>query len=243
MVRARRLKIRPLSQTLLLRSTPLLKRRQVPTKLAFKPGVLSWPKTCSFFFSLSPANFVPQKILSFFLGFFLSSGLSLTHRKNLDITFSGVAVGLPSPSKRRPTPLDKKQTLLLGRALLGPLAPVASPLESAPLSLLFFNLAGSLAVTYRVVFVGLSRRLRKIVKNKYRFRRQYVCVLPASRLRYGFHLVRFCLKFVEGKTKSARLLRIFEGLLADQPLNPVHQIRSQQQKHVLGVLRKQYLLS
>lgn len=200
----------------------------------------------SLFFSLNSIDFFSQKILSYFLGFFLRDGLLASHLKVLYFIFSRSL--LPS-QKSIPfffaadfalTPLN------LVTALATPMVNFSITPLSAPHSPLYFFfkvIASSIALTYRVAFVGLSRRLRKIVKNKYRFRRQYVCVFPSSRLRYGFHLIRFCLKFIGGKTKADRLLTLITPLTSDYTASPVYQLRYQQQKHVLSALRKQYLLS
>lgn len=200
----------------------------------------------SLFFSLNSTNFFSQKILSYFLGFFLRDGLLASHLKLLYFVFGQ---SLSSPQKNVPF-FFAVNSSLSALDLASALSTPVSNLSSTSLSISrdplysFLNLiASSVALTYRVAFVGLSRRLRKIVKNKYRFRRQYVCVFPSSRLRYGFHLIKFCLKFIGGKTKADRLLALVTPLSLDYTTSAVYQLRYQQQKHVLSALRKQYLLS
>lgn len=200
----------------------------------------------SLFFSLAASGFFSQKILSYFLGFFIRNGLLANHLKSLyfifnrSLSYEQKGTLAPLSFNFFPTPLNLIAALS-GLRTSSEYAPV--PESFTPFSFFFKTIASSLALTYRVVFVGLSRRLRKIVKNKYRFRRQYVCVFPASRLRYGFHLIKFCLKFMGGKTKTDRLLTLITSLGVNYTTSPIYQLRYQQQKHVLGALRKQYLLS
>jgi hypothetical protein len=51
-------------------------------------------------------------------------------------------------------------------------------------------LATTLPITYVVQYQALDRKLRKIVKNRYRYVRRYVCLRPSERLRVGLRLVR-----------------------------------------------------
>jgi hypothetical protein len=181
--------------------------------------------------------------LSFFLGFFVKAGKLVSHQRNLAHIFSALLRNLhpqhqPTYNLVSYSPADLFAVLLVK-------APLRTNGEGvlSDLPYLLATFSQKISILYRVSFVGLSRRLRKIVKNKYRFRRQYVCVLPASRLRYGFHLVRFCLKFADGRTRLERLLSLVKSVLFQEDSSPILFMRYQQQKHVLGVLRKQYLLS
>lgn len=227
-----------------LNFSSLLKGRHssLPKALGKAPVVT----TKSLFFSLTSVGFFSQKILSYFLGFFLRNGLYASHLKVLYFIFNQLLV----PSGKNTFPFFAASFTSAPSALISALSTPAvnllgnpSSIPCNPLYFFFKAITSSVALTYRVAFVGLSRRLRKIVKNKYRFRRQYVCVFPSSRLRYGFHLIRFCLKFIGGKTKAERLLALLTPLSLDQTVSPVYQLRYQQQKHVLSALRKQYLLS
>jgi len=47
----------------------------------------------------------------------------------------------------------------------------------------------SLVLSYRIRYHALDRKLRKIVKNRYRYVRSYTCVREAQRLRYGLRLL------------------------------------------------------
>lgn len=105
----------------------------------------------------------------------------------------------------------------------------------------FHRLCSLLPVTYRVIFISLSRRVRKIVRNRFRFRKQFVCVPPHARLVQGFRLLKLCLRFVEGRTWPARLRSLLGSLFTDQGSSPVLYMRARQQVHVLSVLRRQYL--
>lgn len=208
----------------------------------------------SFFFSLPSLLFLRQKVLSFLLGFFMGRGFLVKHVNCLALIFSVLLGGVISAPK---IPLQAHSLVFYfpPTKLFNLVLPVNEEPTAVSrgetrgfsfgkgLNSLLIQLAQEIAVTYRISFVGLSRRLRKIVKNKYRFRRQYVCVLPNSRLRYGFHLIRFCLRFVAGNTKSQRLLILLRSIFLVEETSPVLFIRLQQQKHVLEVLRRQHFLS
>jgi hypothetical protein len=180
--------------------------------------------------------------LSYLLGFFFGKGALATQIGVIAWAlraFIGAVTG-PSSAAARPYHLfaaDRLGALLawgtsLGRQSLGPTFDDTVA-----------RLAREVMLSYRIVFVGLSRRLKKIVKGRYKFRRQYVCVLPSARLRCGFHLIKFCLKFAEGRTHKQRLVSLIGPILSGQEASPVVFMRRQQQKHVLGALRKQYLLT
>jgi hypothetical protein len=47
----------------------------------------------------------------------------------------------------------------------------------------------SLRLTYRIRYHALDRKVRKIVKNKYRYVRTYVCVREWHRARLGLRLL------------------------------------------------------
>ena len=78
--------------------------------------------------------------------------------------------------------------LICGTGSVGqPIIPRLAVSESA--SGYFFQLAQRLSLTYFVQHQALDRKLRKIVKNKYRYVRRYVYVRPADRVRIGLRLI------------------------------------------------------
>jgi hypothetical protein len=50
-----------------------------------------------------------------------------------------------------------------------------------------------LRLTYFIQHQALDRKLRKIVKNRYRYVRRYVLIRPMDRLRWGLRLTKVCL--------------------------------------------------
>ncbi len=206
----------------------------------------------SLFFSPSPSFFLAQKVFTFLLGFFMVGGQLIKHLGSLSLVFAllGGETTKLHTLNAQPLTFFYNPSVLFGLFFFGFLGlPSLVNQPGLPLPCrrklgdLFAVFSQEISLTYRISFVGLSRRLRKIVKNKYRFRRQYVCVLPSSRLRYGFHLVRFCLRFIGGKTRVQRLTTLFQSIISAEEASPVLFIRYQQQKHVLGVLRRQHLLA
>jgi hypothetical protein len=91
-------------------------------------------------------------------------------------------------------------------------------------------------MSYRLVYRGLSRRLRKIVRNRYKFRRQLLCLQPASRIRAGVRTYVFMLQFTPGRSLQTRLIAVCaaEGL--------AQQLQQGQQLYVLRLLRQQHFL-
>lgn len=69
-------------------------------------------------------------------------------------------------------------------------APLGGGVHRPTLPPLFFDyLAEALQLTYRIRYHALDRKVRKIVKNKYRYVRTYVCVREWHRTRLGLRLL------------------------------------------------------
>ena len=54
---------------------------------------------------------------------------------------------------------------------------------------LLAKLGFDLRLTYRIRYHALDRKVRKIVKNKYRYVRSYVCIRETQRFRLGLRLM------------------------------------------------------
>ena len=65
----------------------------------------------------------------------------------------------------------------------------SGPTTAAQPSLLLVLVQRALRLTYRIRYHALDRKVRKIVKNKYRFVRTYVCVREWHRVRLGLRLL------------------------------------------------------
>lgn len=71
----------------------------------------------------------------------------------------------------------------------------------------------ALVLSYRIRYHALDRKLRKIVKNRYRYVRSYTCVREAQRVRYGLRLLSFGLMLAGDRTWAARLLSVLRVLV------------------------------
>ena len=60
-------------------------------------------------------------------------------------------------------------------------------------------------MAYGLKYCRLSRRVRKILRNKYRYSKYFFMVPPAKRLFTTLHLWKYVLKFYDEPTLGARL--------------------------------------
>ncbi len=81
----------------------------------------------------------------------------------------------------------------------------------------FFTLLARLSLSYFVQYKALDRKLRKIVKNKYRYSRQYVALLPHDRLRAGLRLLKITAFFFTARRWRLRFFSMMQSLLL--PIN------------------------
>lgn len=72
--------------------------------------------------------------------------------------------------------------------------------------------ANMLELTYRFKLRGLSRRMRKIVKNKYQYKMQYEWVYPAFRCKAGLRLIKPALELESAQSFKAKLHKIMVSL-------------------------------
>jgi len=73
------------------------------------------------------------------------------------------------------------------------------------------QISASLRLTYRIRYHALDRKVRKIVKNKYRYVRSYVCIRETQRFRLGLRLMLVGALLQTDRRWGARVY----GLLAD----------------------------
>jgi hypothetical protein len=86
--------------------------------------------------------------------------------------------------------------LLLGQlevALEGGVVDCLGSVKASSQEREFGKMFEPLSLPYVVQHQALDRKLRKIVKNKYRYVRRYVFVRPSDRLRWGIRLIKLCL--------------------------------------------------
>jgi len=96
--------------------------------------------------------------------------------------------------------------------------------------------AHSLKLTYRIKYFALDRKLRKIVKNRYRYVRAYVCIRSTQRLRYGLRLLPLSALLQTDRSWLQRVSRILLGLMQQPELSTLRHTRSQHQYLTLRVL-------
>lgn len=96
---------------------------------------------------------------------------------------------------------------------------------SAPLALEL--LARRLSLTYRVRHRALTRRMRKIVRNRYRFVRTYGAVAPSQRVRQGLRLIQLLLPLSDAPTLTGRLTDTLGGLLEEPATSPLARLHAQ----------------
>ena len=94
----------------------------------------------------------------------------------------------------------------------------------------------SLRLTYRIRYHALDRKIRKIVKNKYRYVRSYVCIREAHRVRHGLRLVPMGVLLCPERRWGARLATLLETLVWAPHQSVVRQLRQQHHNTALGAL-------
>ena len=94
----------------------------------------------------------------------------------------------------------------------------------------------SLRLTYRIRYHALDRKIRKIVKNKYRYVRSYVCIREAHRVRHGLRLVPLGVLLCPERRWRARLSVLLETLIWAPHQSVVRQLRQQHHHTALGAL-------
>jgi hypothetical protein len=156
----------------------------------------------SYFWVLTSPNFLNNKVVSLLLGLFFYDGTFIKKIKLIFTELTKLTINIKNEhnfffQKNTKTCHFKCLIFLL---LQKKIKNKKTDFSFFSFYCFFKKITYELKLTYRIIFISLSRRVRKIVKNKFKFRRQYVCVPPKLRLKYGIHLIKFCLKFVEGKT-------------------------------------------
>ena len=94
----------------------------------------------------------------------------------------------------------------------------------------------SLRLTYRIRYHALDRKIRKIVKNKYRYVRSYVCIREVHRVRHGLRLVPLGVLLCPERRWGARLAVLLETLVWAPHQSVVRQLRQQHHNTALAAL-------
>ena len=113
--------------------------------------------------------------------------------------------------------------------------PSADAQEIRPDHLLLWVGLG-LRLTYRIRYHALDRKIRKIVKNKYRYVRSYVCIREAQRVRYGLRLLPLGALLCPERRWEVRLGVLLQTLMWNPQQSVVRQLRQQHQQTALSAL-------
>jgi hypothetical protein len=97
-------------------------------------------------------------------------------------------------------------------------------------------LANSLKLTYRIRYHALDRKVRKIVKNKYRYVRTYVCIREWHRVRLGIRLLVTATIIQSARHWDSRLSTVLSELSCNPERSLLRQLRRQHQHLALSSL-------
>lgn len=100
----------------------------------------------------------------------------------------------------------------------------------------FMQLCLALKTSYVVRYKSLDRKLRKIVKNKYRFFRFYSMLKPVHRVRAGLRFILLGLALRSNQRMQARLLDILSDVLVAPEQSLLLDLKRKHQAVTLGAL-------
>lgn len=98
------------------------------------------------------------------------------------------------------------------------------------------SLFSRLTVAYYVRYRALDRKLRKIVKNRYRYTRQYVAIYPGDRLRVGLRYLRVLASLSSNRHCWARFSSVLVTLLLPREQCPILTVLKKHQQTALRAL-------
>lgn len=107
-----------------------------------------------------------------------------------------------------------------------------------PAALCLTSWAGRLACAFRVRYCQLNRKLRKIVKNKYKFQKKYEYIQPYRRLGFILALLKRCLSVRPELTFFERVSAFLVDLFSDPSSSIFHTLLHQTQAITLDTLRR-----
>ncbi len=93
-----------------------------------------------------------------------------------------------------------------------------------------------LQLTYRIRYHALDRKVRKIVKNRYRYVRTYVCVRDIHRVRFGLRLLPLGMLLCADRRWVGRLAQLLAGLVRQPEASILRQLRRQHHQTALTAL-------
>lgn len=101
---------------------------------------------------------------------------------------------------------------LVARGLMLKQAPALATPDLSHQNLHFWNLLQRQpTLTYSLKYCRLSRRVRKILKNKYRYAKYFFMIAPYKRRLYTLHLWKYVLQFHDERSLTIKLNELFKN--------------------------------
>jgi hypothetical protein len=94
----------------------------------------------------------------------------------------------------------------------------------------------TLPLVFYVQHQALDRKLRKIVKNRYRYVRRYVYIQPSDRLRLGLRLCAVARMLYGGPTWAYRLRAMVEAYMENPATSLISVLHRRHQEITLRAL-------
>lgn len=119
------------------------------------------------------------------------------------------------------------------------LIPVTQPqtnVESHDHASVFSQVCQRLKVSFLVRYRSLDRKLRKIVKNKYRYSRSYVMLKPSSRIKQGLRFILLGLALRSNQKIRESMLGLISDLLFAPQSSILLEVRDKHQSVALTAL-------
>lgn len=124
------------------------------------------------------------------------------NRTGLELAPIGATRGLP----------NLRLTSLGGVGSSGGLGSEVAPLPRHSFASFWERLHSQPTLDYALKYCRLSRRVRKILKNKYRYTKYFFVVPPSKRFLFTMHLWKYSLKFHTERNFSSKLSGLFNNL-------------------------------
>lgn len=100
----------------------------------------------------------------------------------------------------------------------------------------FSNLASVLKLSYFVQYQAIDRKLRKIVKNKYRYVRRYLSLRVGDRLRYGLRLIPVASSLYPNRRWEDKVFMALHDLFMSRDASPLFRLWQKHQHAALQAL-------
>lgn len=168
-----------------------------------------------------------QPMLLLFSNFFLKKGKGLQTLKLVGSILTNLIIGIKFPQKLLtlspsgddvlPTNLNPENRTLYPELLLR-------------------DVIAPLAVAYRIKYSQLNRKLRKIVKNKFRYQKRYEWIHPQSRLSFVTYVIKRCAALQSHRTFNARISYLITNCVRFKEKSLIYTVLDQHQRTAVSML-------